>query len=149
MILGPLIVQNRLVPGDIIPLLKQHRHVHTETHTFLCINFCVLLCFVVFPEERRKLYDQFGEEGLKQGMGAGGGYSFEASDLFSQLFGGRGGGLHGQPMGFEAFSKMFDMGGSSFSFSSGMPGMGMGMGGFGGKPWKEKTNETLKFSIFL
>ncbi|EQC33778.1 DnaJ like subfamily A member 2 [Saprolegnia diclina VS20] len=42
---------------------------------------------VLSDPEKRELYDQYGEEGLQQGGGGGGG-----ADIFSQMFGGRGGG---------------------------------------------------------
>lgn len=68
---------------------------------------------VLSDDEKRKIYDQFGEEGLK-GNG-GGGYTFNygsAQDLFSHIFGG----------GFDGMGDIF----------GGMGGMG-GMGGaFGG-----------------
>ncbi|KAF0700507.1 Aste57867_8968 [Aphanomyces stellatus] len=38
--------------------------------------------------EKRELYDQYGEEGLQQGGGGG----HPGADIFSQMFGGRGGG---------------------------------------------------------
>uniref|UniRef100_A0A6A7G2I6 DnaJ homolog subfamily B member 4 n=1 Tax=Hirondellea gigas TaxID=1518452 RepID=A0A6A7G2I6_9CRUS len=96
---------------------------------------------VLRDEKKRKLFDQYGEEGIKQGMGADGGqgYSFEASDLFSQLFGG---GRGGRPMGFEAFSQMFSMGGDGSSgFSFGGPMGGMRMGGM--DPGRRKQPDVL------
>jgi DnaJ family protein A protein 2 len=41
---------------------------------------------VLSDGQKRQIYDQYGEEGLEQGGGAGGGMS--AEDLFSQFFGG-------------------------------------------------------------
>lgn len=43
---------------------------------------------VLSDSDKRDLYDRLGEEGLKDGGGMGG---MDPSDLFSQLFGGRGG----------------------------------------------------------
>ena len=45
--------------------------------------------------EKRKIYDQHGEEGVKRqqaGQDAGGHHHFNADDLFKQFFGGGGGG---------------------------------------------------------
>ena len=76
---------------------------------------------VLSDPEKRKTYDQFGEEGLK----GGGGYNFNfssANDLFSHLFGGMGG------MGGMGGFDFGDMGGDPFGFG----GFG-GMGGMGGR----------------
>ncbi|KAJ8294232.1 DnaJ subfamily A member 2 [Rhodotorula toruloides] len=55
---------------------------------------------VLSDPEKRRLYDQFGEEGLNGGGGMGG---MDPQDLFSQLFGGGGGffggGGRGRPSG--------------------------------------------------
>ena len=81
--------------------------------------------------KKKEIYDRYGEEGLKNGMGGGSGFSFEGGfdpfDIFSQFFGGgsgfsgasfggnsRRGGMGGFPGGFS-----FNMGGgpgASFSF---------------------------------
>jgi len=70
---------------------------------------------VLSDPNKRATYDQFGEEGLKNG----GGYNFNfgsAQDIFSQIFGG---------MGFG--------GGGFGGFGGGFEDMGFGgMGGFGG-----------------
>lgn len=50
---------------------------------------------ILSDPEKRQLYDQYGEEGLNAGGGMGG---MDAEDLFSQLFGGFGGGRR-QPSG--------------------------------------------------
>lgn len=80
---------------------------------------------VLNDPEKRKIYDQFGEEGLKAGGGGaggpGGGYTFtrgNAEDIFRTFFGSGG------------FGDMFG-GFSGFSHFDGMDGMD-GMGGFGG-----------------
>lgn len=44
---------------------------------------------VLMDAEKRKIYDQYGKEGLENGGGEGGG---GGEDLFSQFFGGGGGG---------------------------------------------------------
>ncbi|KAF2146632.1 uncharacterized protein K452DRAFT_241568 [Aplosporella prunicola CBS 121167] len=46
---------------------------------------------VLSDSQKRQLYDQYGEEGLEGGAGAGGGMA--AEDLFAQFFGGGGGGF--------------------------------------------------------
>jgi DnaJ-class molecular chaperone len=60
---------------------------------------------VLNDPEKRQVYDQFGEEGLKAGGGSGpGGYSFtsgNAEEIFRQFFGGSG----------SPFGEMFGMGG--------------------------------------
>lgn len=43
---------------------------------------------VLSDPEKREIYDQYGEEGLKEGMGQGGHDPF---DIFSSFFGGGGG----------------------------------------------------------
>lgn len=53
---------------------------------------------VLSDEEKRQMYDEYGEEGLRDGAGGGGG---EAHDLFSAMFGGgmqRGGPKKGEPV---------------------------------------------------
>lgn len=115
---------------------------------------------VLSDKQKREIYDQFGEEGLKGGgppppgaggfpgfggFGGGGGassrtYRFSPSDpndIFSQFFSGMGGG--GFSMGMDDDTP-FGMGsrggrtrrrGPGMGGMGGMPGMG-GMGGFGG-----------------
>ena len=79
---------------------------------------------VLSNDEKRKIYDQYGEEGIKaneQGGGNPGGFHFENmdfQDIFSQFFGGGGGG-------------------TKFTFNMGGGGQGGkrqsgGFGGFGG-----------------
>ena len=81
---------------------------------------------VLSDDEKRKIYDQYGEEGVKaneQGGGAGAHFNFENmnfEDIFSQFFGGGGGG-----------------GGPKFTFNFGGGGneggrRGRSSGGFGG-----------------
>lgn len=48
---------------------------------------------VLSDPQQRQIYDQYGEEGLEQGGGMGGGMA--AEDLFAQFFGGGGGGFGG------------------------------------------------------
>jgi len=83
---------------------------------------------VLSDKEKRDVYDRYGMEGLKDGVG---GTEFE--DIFSNLFGGMGGGGMGGGMG----GFPFDMFGGG-----GMPGMG-GMGGRGGRPQKRRTQNVV------
>jgi DnaJ family protein B protein 4 len=69
---------------------------------------------VLSDPKKKDKYDQFGEDGLKDGFG-GGGPGMDPHDIFSQFFGGGGGGFGGGGFG-------------------GMPGGGFGGGGFGGMP---------------
>eukprot|EP00300_Choanocystis_sp_HF-7_P010961 c17238_g1_i1.p1 GENE.c17238_g1_i1~~c17238_g1_i1.p1 ORF type:complete len:333 (+),score=70.39 c17238_g1_i1:84-1082(+) len=108
---------------------------------------------VLSDEKKREIYDRFGEEGLKGGMGMGeggapfhfstnGGAGVDPFEIFSQFFGGGGvGGMGGMPgvrvhmSGMPGgMGGMRGMDGMPAEFSSmfmgGVPGMGgMGMGG--------------------
>jgi DnaJ-class molecular chaperone len=44
---------------------------------------------VLADDEKRRIYDQYGEEGLKQQNGGGGGFH-NPFDIFQQFFGGGG-----------------------------------------------------------
>ena len=98
---------------------------------------------VLSDDEKRKIYDQYGEEGVKaneQGGGAGAHYeNMNLEDIFSQFFGGggfkfesnMGGGNKGkrsQSSGFGGFGSIFDnlfgggMGGGFGGFQQGGPG---------------------------
>lgn len=46
---------------------------------------------ILSDEQKRSIYDQYGEEGLSAQGGPGGGHGMNAEDIFSQLFGGGGG----------------------------------------------------------
>jgi len=75
---------------------------------------------VLSDPEKRKVYDQFGEEGLKSGGGFPGGYHFNAGnaeDIFRQFF------SEGSPFG-DIFGNMGGNSGFSFNFGPGMGGMG-------------------------
>jgi DnaJ family protein A protein 2 len=51
---------------------------------------------VLNDPEKREIYDQYGEDALKEGMGGGGGADMHSPfDIFEQLFGGGGGGFGG------------------------------------------------------
>lgn len=45
---------------------------------------------VLSDDEKRRIYDQFGEEGLKQGAGGNGGFNMDPSSIFEHFFGGGG-----------------------------------------------------------
>lgn len=76
--------------------LRTHTHAHMrhqggDEDTFKAITKAYE---ILGDEEKRKLYDQYGEKGVKPGGGGGGG----AGDIFTQMFGGgRGGGGRGGP----------------------------------------------------
>jgi len=75
---------------------------------------------VLSDDKKRRIYDQLGEEGLKQGEGGGGG-------------GGGGGHGGGFPGGFPGGFGGFDFGGGAGGFNFGGGGGGGGFpGGFGG-----------------
>ncbi|CAJ0932048.1 unnamed protein product, partial [Mesorhabditis belari] len=86
---------------------------------------------VLSDAKKKEIYDRFGEEGLKGGMGEGGGgmpgghYEFHSDpmEMFSQFFGGS-----------DPFGGMFGgMPGGAFHFGGAAPGMsGMDFGGHGG-----------------
>ena len=65
---------------------------------------------VLNDPQKRQLYDQYGEEGIKNSGGGGGGSPF---DVFEKMFGGRGGGGGGDP--FNMSEGMFGMNESPFS----------------------------------
>lgn len=82
---------------------------------------------VLSDPQKRKTYDQFGEDGLKNG-----GFNFgSAQDIFAQFFGGSFGGFGG----FE-------------DFGGGFGGMGGGFGGMGGMgSRRQKAPEPLEVSV--
>ena len=98
---------------------------------------------VLSDDEKRKIYDQYGEEGVKaneQGGGAGAHFeNMNFEDIFSQFFGGGGAsfefnmgggnkGKKGRSSGFGGFGNIFEnifgggMGGGFSGFEQGGPG---------------------------
>lgn len=45
---------------------------------------------VLSDPEKREIYDQYGEDALKEGMGGGGAGGVDPFDIFSSFFGGGG-----------------------------------------------------------
>uniref|UniRef100_A0A6C0EIU0 J domain-containing protein n=1 Tax=viral metagenome TaxID=1070528 RepID=A0A6C0EIU0_9ZZZZ len=92
---------------------------------------------VLNDPEKRQIYDQFGEEGLK-GRGGGGSSPF---DIFEQMFGGQGMGRgRGQGMGRGMGGGMGrGMGGGMFDGLRGSPFEGM----FGGGGGRERDNKSV------
>ncbi|XP_076896706.1 dnaJ protein homolog 2-like isoform X1 [Bidens hawaiensis] len=61
---------------------------------------------VLNDPEKREIYDQYGEDALKEGMGGGGGSSGNPFDVFEQFFGGGfGGGFGGKSGGSSRTRK--------------------------------------------
>ncbi len=56
--------------------------------------------------EKREIYDEFGEKGIKEGMGGGGAGFSSPMDIFEMFFGG-GGGPGGPGQKYESVKKMF------------------------------------------
>ncbi len=50
----------------------------------------MLLDEVLSDEKKRSLYDQVGEQGLKEGAGSGGFHGSDPFDIFNMFFGGNG-----------------------------------------------------------
>uniref|UniRef100_A0A0K6S9C6 J domain-containing protein n=1 Tax=Chromera velia CCMP2878 TaxID=1169474 RepID=A0A0K6S9C6_9ALVE len=89
---------------------------------------------VLSDKEKRQIYDQFGEEGLKGAGGGGGGgahyHGIDPNEIFSRFFSSDRGGPGGFSMFFGGDDDMGGMGGmpGGFFMGGGMPG---GMGGMG------------------
>lgn len=45
---------------------------------------------VLSDPEKREIYDEYGEDALKEGMGGGGGSAHNPFDIFESFFGGGG-----------------------------------------------------------
>lgn len=90
---------------------------------------------VLSDDKKRQIYDQYGEEGVKQNEatgGQGGGFNFDASsfeDIFSHFFGGGGGGGFKFTMGGGGGKKKS---GGAGGFGDFFNGFGGGFGDFGG-----------------
>jgi len=94
---------------------------------------------VLSNDEKRKIYDQYGEEGVKANeQGGGTGAHFETMDLgdiFSHFFGGMGGSRKkGQSSGFGGFENIFE------SFFPGGGNSGRRPGGPGGPGGRQQQN---------
>ena len=105
---------------------------------------------VLSDDEKRKIYDQYGEEGVKaneQGGGAGAHFeNMNLEEIFSQFFGGfnMGGGSKGKKgksSGFGGFGSIFEN-----LFGGGMGGgfQGFQQGGPGGKQQRRAQQEGMK-----
>eukprot|EP00118_Oscarella_pearsei_P026160 m.309518 g.309518 ORF g.309518 m.309518 type:complete len:227 (+) comp46742_c0_seq1:88-768(+) len=97
---------------------------------------------VLSDAEKRKIYDQFGEEGLKSGAGGGGGFhgspfnfNFNFDNFFKDFnpFGGDG---DGDGDGDDFFSQAGGGGNQGFHFS-----FGGNFGGFGGDDGFQEVQE--------
>jgi len=86
---------------------------------------------VLSDPDKRKMYDQHGSEGLKEG----GFHATSAEDLFSSFFGSMGGGMGG-----------FDFGGAEGM--SGFNGMFGGGGGRGGGGKRQHKGENIEHEMF-
>lgn len=121
---------------------------------------------VLNDPEKKQVYDQFGEDGIKNGIpnGAGGpgGFSFRFSgnngnfadpmDIFNMFFGGDGAGFGGKGRKGTSFHSMGGMGGfpgfGGMGDMDGFGGMG-GMGGMGSAMRKRKKPEPINYELNL
>ena len=58
---------------------------------------------VLSDPEKREIYDQYGEDALKEGMGGGGGGAHDPFDIFQSFFGG------GNPFGGKFSDQYFGL----------------------------------------
>ena len=62
--------------------------------TMIIFYFFILAYEILMDDEKRGIYDRYGEEGLEQHKNGGGGGGFHNPfDMFAQFFGGGGGGF--------------------------------------------------------
>ncbi len=99
---------------------------------------------VLSDPKKKEVYDQYGEEGLKQsGPGGEGAHFRDPMDIFSMFFGGGGG--RGGMGGMGGLDGMFGggMGGGMGGMGEGMFGMGGNGGMFGGMGGGRRKGATI------
>jgi DnaJ-class molecular chaperone len=61
---------------------------------------------VLSDPEKREIYDQYGEDALKEGMGGGGAGGVDPFDIFSSFFGGGGFGGNKCSLVINSYTKL-------------------------------------------